>query len=1274
MDYISTSGGIITNQFIETVYNNTNQSEYMKPEAFSVDNIIINKSNFNDEMATAWELLYPMWDRIAKDIDNEDVGRLRSRWLIHIFSIFDYSPVYLKKSVVVDDEERLVFNFSHRGWEADDSPIIHMVKATQDLDKRDETLKSKRKSPHDMMQTFLNTSSNDKWGIITNGKKIRILRQHHLSYTKGYIEFDIAGIFEGRKYAEFCVLYKFLHKSRFVKDKSNKTPLDYIYEFCVSTGSSIGFGLQKNVKTAIELIGNGFLKGSIITKLQKSEKLANEYYSEILNVIYRILFLLYAEQRGLMPGRTSLYMNEYSITSIRNKVEGMVSTQDIHTDIWEGLKVTFKMVSEGVPELELYPYNGVLFNESSTKLINELACTNRELLMAIKSLTLFEKDGVLQRINYSDLGVEELGSIYESLLDFSPRVTTERETFTATVYDSEEEITVEANTFLLDPRGSARKQSGSYYTNTQLVDQLIKSALIPVVKDKVNSKHTKEEKEKALLSIKVCDCAAGSGPFLIGANNYLGIELAKIRQESDYPDDLSIRIAKRDVLSHCIYGVDINPMAVELCKVSLWINACVRDYPLNFLDHHIKCGNSLVGATSKLINEGIRTEAFEAIEGDDKALSRVIKARNRQEQSGQISIFNSSVSLKKIEVPYLDTEEITPEHVHEKEENYICFRNSSCFIHKKLVADMWTSTFYWEIKEGELLPPTYATLENFKADINSVDPAIINKVKQIADDYKFFHWHLEFPEVFDREEKGFDCILGNPPWEAVVLKEKEYFESRDINIFSASTAAKRKELIEQLKYTNIEMYQDFHKKLRSVKCESAFLRGSSKYKKSAKGTINTYAIFTDLVSQLISDKGRAGIIVQTGIAVNDGTKYLFGYFVDNNMLASLFDFENRERIFPIHSSMRFCLLTIAGKQANVDKAKFICYATKIEHLQETKRYFTMSSKELKLVNPYSKTIPSCRNNIEKEILLKIYNNSVVLQDEYGRCFSRMFDMSLDSHLFRLEEELEDDFLLNNNMIFAGDEETYIPLYEAKLFHQYQFNFATFEGIDRDRLNGQNTNEINNAINIEPSKPRFWIKEKEVKQYCLNNNYKYKWFVGIRVICRSTDERTSISSIIPLTGNGNSIGTVIIDDINLAVSFVSMFNSFAFDFVSRLKVGGINYNFWIAYQQPVILLKKIIKSGYFDKIKENVLKLTYYHELLKPFALDLGYEGEPFEYNDNLRFNLICEIDAIYGKLYGLTEEEFDYILETFPIVKQKDIAKFGRYKTKETILEFFNSL
>ena len=445
--------------------------------------------------------------------------------------------------------------------------------------------------------------------------------------------------------------------------------------------------------------------------------------------------------------------------------------------------------------------------------------------------------------------------------------------------------------------------------------------------------------EKALLSIKVCDPACGSGAFLIAANNYLAKELAKIRTGIDSPSDDTIAKARRDVLQHCIYGVDKNSMAVELAKVSLWINACVKDKPLTFLDHHIKCGDSLIGATPELIKEGPPDKAFEPVEGDDKENARNYKKFNKKEReeftAGQLrlqfpeeapKLGNLLEEMGKLE----DFDEETANDIREKEKRYEELVKSLKYT--KLTYDAWCAAFFWKFEKdinNIITPPTFYQFKRLEQSPFSVSKDIKDEIQRLAKEYNFFHWHLEFPGVFNRKEAGFDVVLGNPPWERIKLQEKEFFAAVEPEIANASKASVRKNLIFNLKEKNLKLFQLFLIERRKKECYSKFLRLSNKYPLSAVGDINTYQIFADISKNIISGIGRAGIIVPIGIATTDTMKVFFGDIVEKSILVSLYDFENRENLFPaVDSRMKFCLFTLSGFEKKIAEANFSFFLKK----------------------------------------------------------------------------------------------------------------------------------------------------------------------------------------------------------------------------------------------------------------------------------------------------------------------------------------------------------
>ncbi|HQY31651.1 MAG TPA: N-6 DNA methylase, partial [Thermomicrobiales bacterium] len=633
------------------------------------------------------------------------------------------------------------------------------------------------------------------------------------------------------------------------------------------------------------------------------------------------------------------YHEYFAVSRLRDLTErtGSVRTYGAEfSDLWVGLVQTFRCFTDesaahltGVTHL-----NGQLFHKDACATLEAGSISNRDLLRAIAHLNRYRDEGdapkrgrrtrstaVLRRVNYAALDVEELGSVYESLLDLQPHVDTGRAEFTFV-------------------KSNERKTTGSYYTPPGLVAELVKSALGPVIAERLAAVGSdRSAQEAAILAIKVCDPAAGSGHFLLAAARRLGRELARIRNDGNEPGAEGHREAVRDVIAHCIYGVDVNELAVELAKVALWLEAMDAGKPLGFLDHRIRHGNSLIGTppgfdASTVI---IPDEAFKEVTGDDKAIAKATRERNKAERrdykqvdAGQLLLSDGSVW--KIAPAYLQTmnaPEATVEDVVRKEATFRVHRWDKGWEQRKVLADLWTAAFFWPLTSDAAQAPTTAFLR-VAASRNEawqlIDPAnrervpddpfsrTVRQALAITADIHAFHWDLEFEDVFAREDPGFDCILGNPPWERIKLQEQEFFGSRNTCIANAPNKAARDRLIRALPegtQADRTLHADFETAKRLSERESMFLRTSGRNPLTGRGDINTYSVFAELDSALIRNRGRAGVIVPTGIATDDTNKVFFGSMVESGKLASLFDFENREGVFPaVDSRMKFSLLTL----------------------------------------------------------------------------------------------------------------------------------------------------------------------------------------------------------------------------------------------------------------------------------------------------------------------------------------------------------------------------
>ena len=1132
--HITTSGGLISEQFIEGLRQAECKDSTCTPDTFEIHGEKPKgKKGLDDDIATSWELLLEAWDSVYRDLHGMDRPTVRRKWLMPLFEVLGYKPEYQRAAIQVAD--RLSYKLSHRGWpeaSGQHAPVLHMVTPPSIdyadrvpwLDKRPPDAKYGEKSPHDTLQMFLNVHD-DRWGIVTDGVELRIVRDYFHTYTKGYVAFDLESIFESRNFGDFRALYRMANASRFLPDADNKRPLEYMYESSLAAGEIVGADLRKNVRVAIETLANGLLTGDMVSALQDDAHQCKEYYRQVLTVVYRVLFLLFAEQRGMMPGRNSLYADEYSISRLRQRAEGNVPRREPHTDLWEGLKVTFQMVERGVPALGVFGYNGELFSARMTPIINDLACSNAELLQAIRSLTLFERGGVLQRINYAELGVEEIGSVYESLLDYEPRVATQRESFEVSVgaTSRKEKVDVLAGRFFLDPRGSGRKTSGSYYTSPKLVNELIKSALVPVIEDRLsNADDNTEAREQALLKMKVCDPACGSAAFLIAATNTLGQRLAQVRTGDDYPSEKVLREARRDVLAHCIYGVDLNSMAVELAKVSLWINAAVTDQPLNFLDHHIRCGNSLIGATPELIEKGVPDDAFKPVTGDDKEVAKRVKAKNKKERlSGQMAL---GVYQKEAKIDFAarlteveSMPETTGQQIESKRNAYIALREDPQWTRAFTHANLWTAAFFWPLTEkDEKFTPTFDVVRAF-AEGRPVLTTTQSAADMMAVQNRWFHWHLEYPEVFSGDEPGFDVVLGNPPWERIKIQEKEWFEWKDPAIAGARNAAERNKMIASLQERNPILASEFEKTKHDAEAEGQFLRLSGRFPLGGKGDINTYTVFTEHDRSVLSPIGRMGLIVPAGIATDNTTKDLFGSFILKKNLVSLWTIQNEMKLFPeTDHRFRFSLITLSGSKNPVENADFVIATWKYAELFEEDRHFTLALEDFILLNPETKVAPTFLFKRDADLAKRTYRRfppSLSKEQAWGGFYIRLVHLGDHKNHIYFAKESE----LSQASLKTIGHSACRPVYEAKMFVHFDHRHATFEGVcETERVAGRartirTAEKMDHQVSVVP---RYWIEQDFIDSIMARYPANPKWIYCYRDITAVTNARTCISAIIP----------------------------------------------------------------------------------------------------------------------------------------------------------------
>ncbi len=1087
-------GGLLPPDFLHDVVNL--KAPHQKGEDYDLSPSL----TIQEELSRYWRIAqdrYQVYERHRHRSDPNASSAIIDAWLVPLLkSVLGYHDLTQSNHIELDER---VFPLSHQACKGV-VPFL-LVSPHFELDHPVPEFGGERKqqAPHNLVQEYLNTTDKALWGVISNGSKFRILRDNVSLTRPSYLEIDFDKIFREELFPDFTALWLAIHASR-LRPKNGKPSSCVIEKWrdkAHETGERIRDNLRDGVTEALRQLGTGLLRHrdnvTLLKKINEGALSDTDFYEELLRIVYRLIFLFAVEDRNLLhhPEATQeqkrIYAEGYSLSRIRDRVR-LRRYYDHHKDIWNGLQITFTALNLGAEVIGV-PALGGLFRHDFCPLLDKASIDNVYLLKAVQRLAFFKTESNLTRINYRDMNTEELGSVYESLLELHPKVDA---TSSEPTFDFISEQTL----------GSKRKLTGSYYTPAPLVNQLIRTTLEPVIKQTIDNNPTAPV--EALLNLKILDPACGSGHFLLAAARRLATEISIIESNSDLPSEKSRQNALREVMLNCIHGVDNNSMTVDLCKAALWIETVVPGKPLTFLDSHILLGNSLVGIIDpSIIDDGIPNNAYKALTGDDKKACSDLKKRNKlnQKQLQTDLIFHKTNSNLIEKIP--NYQEMTEDSIEDIERKRTAWtiRCETLSIERQ-VSDVYVSTFFANKSIDNIESVPLSGHLNLLPTTNSSD-ITLNKIlipcTEIAKDNKFFHWHLEFSKIM--EKGGFDILLSNPPWERIKLQELEFFASRSDKIAKAPNKAERNRLIKELNDTDtalpseLKLYQDFLNTKRSFEAINLFVHSSGRFPLTGVGDVNTYALFSESVLQLLNNRGRAGLIVPTGIATDHTTKAFFEHVFSQKRLISMFDFENRRPVFPgIHRSIKLSLLSLSGEINNITESEFAFFLHTAEQLKETERRFKLSIKDILLFNPNTKTCPIFRSKRDLDIMRKIYQHSGVFwkdatndcpQDNpWGIKFQSMFHMANDSYLFKTREQLDNDGWNLKNNIFAKDSKYYLPLYEAKMFNQYDHRFATFDGVPNDDLikgKARLTSDIEKRnIDFEPI-PRYWVAAEEVKK-------------------------------------------------------------------------------------------------------------------------------------------------------------------------------------------------
>ena len=1206
------------------------------------------------------------------------------------------------------------------------------------FDARDTDGRNRSRTAHGQILRYLSTAESETdgdlhWGFLTNGRVWRLYDYRARPRATAYFEADLGGMLESGDDDRLRVFYLLFRRDSFIlRDGAVATFLD----------GALAEGRRYEEQVAQDLSSVVFEK--VFPKLVEAladasgESLPDVRHAALI-FLYRLFFVLYAEDRGLLPVNDSRY-DDYGLRKrVRDDIRDRTRKQDafsaVVTHYYDHLTNLCRIIDRGDESIGLPPYNGGLFAEEAAPLLERVRLPDAVVAPIMYDLSHAELKGQRRFVNYRDMSVQQLGSIYEHLLEQEP------------VRDDDGKIAVRPNSY-------ARKDSGSFFTPQELVDLIVDRTLKPLAEERLTAFEAKSEALKsdrrpkperlaelrrldpaeAVLDLKVLDPAMGSGHFLVTAVDFLSDYIAELVEyvpavpewldgeyesplvrrveairedilrragESDWVIDESLltdqAIIRRMVLKRCIYGVDKNPLTVELAKVSLWLHSFTVGAPLSFLDHHLRCGDSLIGM-----------RVWGSIE-ELRRLSGLFASSAIQHAE------NATAGMQLIE-------EMSDADVAEVRESAALFREVEATTATMrglldfLCGLRWLTAGMKRRERTEYESPLVDFLEQHSQDayrllslgpgsVDAVSPgseetsasefeALWSDARAVADRERFLHWEVAFPGVWHgwqdvRPRGGFDAVIGNPPWDRIKLQEVEWFSTRAPGLALAPTAAARKEGILRLRNQGVPLVDEYDEAKERADRLGQLVRASGDYPLLGGGDINLYSLFVERAMGLVKPDGFVGLLTPSGIYADKTAARFFQSVSTSGRVGGLFDFENRKIFFKdVHASFKFCVLVFGGEERRFDETECAFFLHGTDAIKDPERCFPLAPDDFARVNPNTGTAPVFRTWRDAEITRRIYERHPVLVDRSQReehrvwpvRYKTMFHMANDSDHFRTAPELQAEgyYPVQGNRWKRGNE-IYVPLYEGKMVQAFDHRAASVV-VNPENLN--RTGQTETATLIQHLNPD-WLPTIRFFVDATHSNVSpgRGYVLTYKRITAATNVRTMIAAMGPHAGyevNANNILFPPESDMAAYYSVVSCLNSLPFDYIVRQKIQGVTLNWFIVEQLPVIAPRDYDRlfgdTTARDLVRDHVLRLTYTAHDMTPFARDLGYDGPPFTWDEKERRHLRARLDALYFHLYSLDREDADYVMSTFPIVRREDEAAFGSYRTRDLVLAYMNAL
>ena len=955
--------------------------------------------------------------------------------------------------------------------------------------------------------------SRASWALITNGRSLRIVDCTR-AWSRAAIEFDFERLTSSPK--GIAALWA-LARSAALGGSGDRS-LRALLSASDAHGTQVCRSLSDGVLAALARLCDA------LASHRRAGGRRDLALDQALTIVYRILFLLFAEARSLVPVWSAVYRDAYTIDALTDR-----AMRSVPAGLWEALQAISRMAHSGCEagDLAVTAFNGRLFSPRHTPLAEHRHLPDAVIQEVLLSLATETSQGGRRRISYHDLGVEQLGSVYERVLEYQPAPT---------------------RGSALERTSTRRKTSGSFYTPTALTEFLVRRTLAPLVDGR-----SAEE----ILNLRVVDPSMGSGAFLVAACGYLAdaCEQAMVR-DSAWPgtDEMRSRAAlRRTVAERCLYGVDLNPTAVQLARLSLWLTTLASDCPLTFLDHHLAAGNSLIGAwlgdlarpQASAARRAVALPLFDDVIAHDVSIN-VLPERLRMALSPSDTV----------------------EAVRSKERSLMALtRDGGPLSRWKAAADAWCAASLWhgarpssgvvaEWIEAAVGGPTTLPAGPLKASLD--------RARSIAASHSAFHWELEFPEAFfdlngrPSARAGFDAVIGNPPWD--VLRADTGSTPERERSRAATTSALR------------------------------FYRHG--YAHQGSGHTNCYQLFVERALRLTRPGGRVGLLLPSGVSTDHGSASLRRHLLDHTTIDTWIGFDNRRRIFPIHRSVRFVLMS-ATNAGTTETLRFRCGVTDPTSLQANHHEdasLMLSRERIAALSPEHLTIPEIPDARALRILTTIGDRVPALGDAAGwhARFGRELNATDDRAHFVPRDSRH---------------RAVLPIIEGKLLSPFQ---------------------------VDLTRSRFGIPSKAAAQLLNASTTFRRSRIGYRDVASATNKLTLIAAMLPSgtvsTHTVFCLKTPLGDDERWCL--LGLMNSLVANYLVRLQV--------TTHVTTALMSRLPVPKPVGDSV-------TRIAALARRLAAS-GIEQNVDDY---------ATLNAVAARLYGISKDDYHVVLESFPLLPER---------------------